>query len=42
MSTKNRAYNPMYEDGYDNKGSLHSDEDFQNGIHFKVKVIKLQ
>ncbi|CAF4814463.1 unnamed protein product [Rotaria socialis] len=39
MSTKNRAYNPMCEDGYDNKVSLHNDEEFQHGIRFKIKFI---
>ncbi|CAF0832086.1 unnamed protein product [Rotaria sp. Silwood1] len=39
MSTKNRTYNPMREDGYDNKVSLHNDEEFQHGIQFKVKFI---
>ncbi|CAF1468253.1 unnamed protein product [Adineta steineri] len=38
-STKNRAYNPMCEDGYDNKIPLHNDEAFQHGIQFKVKYI---
>ncbi|CAF1361863.1 unnamed protein product [Rotaria sordida] len=39
MSTKNRTYNPIREDGYDNKVSLHNDEEFQHGIQFKVKYI---
>ena len=40
MSAKNRAraYNPMFEDGFDNKIPLHNDEAFQHGIEFKVKV----
>ncbi len=38
MSTKNRAYNPMCEDGFDNKIPLHNDEAFEHGIQFKVKV----
>ncbi len=39
MSTKNRAYNPMCDDAYDNKIPLHDDEEFQHGIQFNVKVI---
>ncbi|CAF2390703.1 unnamed protein product [Rotaria sp. Silwood2] len=39
MSTKNRTYNPIREDGYDNKVLLHNDEEFQHGIQFKVKFI---
>jgi hypothetical protein len=38
MSMKNQAYNPMCEDGFDNKIPLHNDEAFQHGIQFKVKV----
>ncbi len=38
MSMKNQAYNPICEDGYDNKIPLHNDEAFQHGIQFKVKV----
>ncbi len=38
MSMKNQAYNPMCEEGYDNKIPLHNDEEFQHGIQFKVKV----
>jgi len=35
---KNQSYNPMCEDGYDNKIPLHNDDAFQHGIQFKVKV----
>jgi hypothetical protein len=38
MSMKNQSYNPMCEDGYDNKIPLHNDDAFQHGIQFKVKV----
>lgn len=39
MSTKNWTYNPICEDGYENKATLHNDEEFQEGINFRVKVI---
>jgi len=35
---KNQSYDQMYEDGIENKLLLHTDEEFQQGIHFKVKV----
>ncbi len=35
---KNQSYNPMSDDGYDNKILSHDDEAFQHGIQFKVKV----
>jgi hypothetical protein len=38
MSMKNQSYNPICEDGYDNKIPLHNDDAFQHGIQFKVKV----
>lgn len=38
MSTKNRDYDPMSEDGYDSKIPLHTEEAFQHGIHFDAKV----
>ncbi len=38
MSMKNQAYNSMCEEGYDSKIPLHSDEAFQRGIQFKIKV----
>ncbi|CAF1437652.1 unnamed protein product [Adineta ricciae] len=39
MTKKARAYNPMFEDGFDSKIPLHNDEAFQHGIEFKVKFI---
>ena len=39
MTKKARAYNPMFEDGFDSKIPLHNDEAFQHGIEFKVKVV---
>jgi hypothetical protein len=41
MSMKNQAYNSMCEEEeYDSKIPLHSDEAFQRGIQFKIKVIE--
>ena len=37
---KNQAYNSMCEEDYDSKIPLHTDEAFQRGIHFKIKVIE--
>lgn len=39
MSTKNRDYDPMSEDGYDSKIPLHTEEAFQHGIHFDAKFV---
>jgi hypothetical protein len=38
MSTRNREYNPMCEDGFDGKIPMHTDQAFQHGIQFKIKV----
>ncbi len=42
MSMKNQSYNSMCEEDYDSKYPLHTDEEFQRGIQFKIKVIEIE